>query len=54
MFYMCLHMQYRKMIALNIYSILNISVLYKIVSLFFIQKVDFFFPSQGEIECIHL
>lgn len=44
MFYMCLHMQSRKMIALNIYLILNISVLYKFVLLFFMQKADFFFP----------
>ena len=56
MFYMCFHMQYKTMIAWNIYSILNISVLYKIVALLFMQKADFpfFFSSQGEIDCIHL
>lgn len=42
---MCLHMQYRKMLALNIYSVLNIAVLDKIVSLLFMQKAEcVFFP----------
>ena len=40
---MCLHMQYKTVIALNIYSILDISVLYKIGSLLFRQKADFIF-----------
>ena len=41
------------MIAVNIHSILDTSILYKIVSLFFSQKVDLF-SSQGRTGCIHL
>lgn len=49
MFYRCLQMHYRKMIVLNIYLIGNISVLYKLVLLSFLQKgrILFFFSLPG-------